>query len=194
MTFPKWPCVKITCKPKLLCKCLTSELSSSVLKIYFTLHGMEWSSQALGRTRDTTFLGWAWPVTRAHLWTAPQSSGETACAAPLEKLSSAFRWANSVDPTLHFDETHAQSESGKTVGSARENDCDRRMVCMAWKDKLIIWRTQEGSPGTALELTILEALISHISTACLALKVYDSENLRWNCFSQFIRECYMVEK
>lgn len=114
--------------------------------------------QALGRTRDTTFLGWALPVTQAHLWTAPQSGGETTCAAPLEKLSFAFRWANSVDPILHFDETHAQSESGKTVGNARENHCDRRMVCVAWKDRLIIWRTQEGSPGTALQPTILEAL------------------------------------
>lgn len=49
-------------------------------------------------------------------------------------LSFAFRWANSVDPIiLHFDETHSQSESGKIVGNARENDCDCRMVCVAWK-------------------------------------------------------------
>ena len=47
MAFSKWPWVKITCKPKSLCKCLTSTLSSS-FKIYFRLRGMEWSRPAWG--------------------------------------------------------------------------------------------------------------------------------------------------
>lgn len=144
MTFSKWPWVKITCQPKLLCKCLTSKLNSSVLKIYFTLHGMEWSRQALGRTRDITFLGesrlWHWHICQVLLrewwW-------DNLCSS-LDKFFFTFKWADFVDPILPFNETHAQNESGKTGENARNYDCNPRMAYMAWKDQLLV---QRESPG-----------------------------------------------
>lgn len=51
-------------------------------------------------------------------------------------------------------------------------------------ERLVKQKKSTGrGPGTALQATIPEDLgKSLIFKACLALKVYDSENLRWNYF------------
>ena len=43
------------------------------------------------------------------------SGGETTCAVPLEKFSSAFRWANDVDLILCLDKTHAPIYNSQDV-------------------------------------------------------------------------------
>lgn len=183
MSFSKWPCVKITCKPKLLCKCLTSALISHVLKIYFGLHGLEWSSKLWGEGQEPHSGGekgvGVW--TLAHLQIVPQSAGWDSLCNSCAEISLRIQWAYYVDLVLPFEETHAQSGSGKL--NAIEKMTDGNLGRSAWLGKTGWSAEKEPRKGSWHSFTayLPEGLgKSHISMASLALKVYDSENLRRN--------------